>query len=182
MTLLADLPADLPADLSADLPVLRLRPIPVAEPRPARGVLPPTGEGAPPPGQAELPFAPPAGSPRRGAAPRPARPDGLPDPREWARRFAQVALEVAAGLRPPAQVLRWTTPSVQAALTRRHALAQRAGGRPTRTTVRSLHVCEPAPAVCEVSVVVTDGRRVRALALRLQAEGGRWRVGALELG
>jgi hypothetical protein len=173
------------ADLPAVVPSLRLRPVPVAEPRPALRVLPAPDETAAGAGQAQLPLErPPAPATARALRPagRELRDDGLPDPQEWAQRFAQVALEVAAGLRPPAQLLRWTTTGVLAGLTRRHALAQRSGGRPVRPTVRSLHVHEPADAVCEVSVVLGDGPRVRALALRLQGEGGRWRVTAFELG
>jgi hypothetical protein len=97
-------------------------------------------------------------------------------------RFSQVALEVASGLRPAAQLVRWTTPAVVAALGRRHALAQRGGGRPPRATVRSVRLCEPAPGVGEVAAVVAAGPRVRALAFRMEDEGGRWRVVAFELG
>jgi hypothetical protein len=194
MTLVADLPAAAPA------PTLRLRPIPVAEPRPAVGVL--SRGDATTPGQEPLPLGPGGGPPpawsgwsgwsgwpgrRHGGAAGPAGPAGpsgaaRPEPREWALQFSQVALEVATGLRPPAQLLRWTTPRVLAALTRRHALAQRSGGRPPRGTVRSVHVCEPAGGVAEVAAVVAAGARVRALAFRMEGEGDRWRVSALELG
>jgi hypothetical protein len=169
-----------PAAFAGGAPALRLRPIPVAEPRPARGVLPPPDGD--PPGQAVLPLAA-AGVASRVVQPwRPARPPGLPDPVEWAGQAARVALEVATGLRPPAQLVRWSTQPVLAALTRRHALAQRGGGRPARAAVRSLRVCEPAPAVAEVAAVVTDGTRVRALAFRMEGEGERWRISAFELG
>ncbi len=181
MTLVAELVADeAPAAPAGGVPALRLRPIPVAEPRAARGVLPPPGGD--PPGQAVLALG------GTGVAPggvqpwRPARPAGLPDPAEWAGQAARVALEVATGLRPPAQLVRWATQPVLAALTRRHALAQRGGGRPPRATVRSLRVCEPATAVAEVAAVVTDGSRVRALAFRMEGEGDRWRISAFELG
>jgi hypothetical protein len=171
MTLTADTP-----------PALRLRPIPVREPDTALGVRPAAPDGAPV-GQVPLPFeaacAPSPPSAGRGPVPW----GGAPaDPREWALRFSQVALEVATGLRPPAQLVRWTTPEVIAALGRRHALAQRGGGRPPRATVRSLRLCEPAPGVGEVTAVVTAGPRVRALAFRMEDEGGRWRVVAFELG
>jgi hypothetical protein len=171
MTLTADTP-----------PALRLRPIPVREPGTALAALPPAPE-EPPAGQVPLPFeAGPAPSP-----PLPGRGEvawgGAPaDPREWALRFSQVALEVVTGLRPPAQLVRWTTPDVIAALGRRHALAQRGGGRPPRSTVRSVRLCEPVPGVGEVTAVVASGPRVRALAFRMEDEGGRWRVVAFELG
>jgi Family of unknown function (DUF6459) len=166
MTLIVDTP-----------PALRLRPIPVREPGPAHG-LPPHARDEAPEGQLLLPFQAVAPIPpvtaRAGAAPG--------DAREWAVRFSQVALEVAAGLRPPAQLVRWTTPAVIAALGRHHALAQRGGGRPPRATVRSVRLCEPVPGVGEVTAVVAAGPRVRALAFRMEDEGGRWRVVAFELG
>jgi hypothetical protein len=171
MTLTADTP-----------PVLRLRPIPVREPGTALGVPSPAAdqpsEGQVPlPFEAVLPTSPPLPAP--GQAPGGG---GPADPREWAIRFSQVALEVASGLRPAAQLVRWTTPAVMAALGRRHALAQRGGGRPSRATVRSLRLCEPVPGVGEVTAVVAAGPRVRALAFRMEDEGGRWRVVAFELG
>ena len=161
MTLTADTP-----------PALRLRPIPVREPGPALEVLAPAGDQGP---ERHAP------SPSPGPEPAP-WPGAPTDPREWALRFTQVALEVATGLRPPPQLVRWTTPAVSAALGRRHAPAQRGGGRPPRPTIRSVRVYEPGPGVGEVTAVVAAGSRVRALAFRMEDEGGRWRVVAFELG
>jgi hypothetical protein len=36
-------------------------------------------------------------------------------------------------------------------------------------------VCQPSVGIAEVSVVVDDGRRARALAMRLEGADGRWR-------
>ena len=38
----------------------------------------------------------------------------LPDPRRWAAHIAQGLVEVMHGVRPPSQVMRWTTPEVYA--------------------------------------------------------------------
>jgi hypothetical protein len=163
-------------------PALTLRPIPVRDPGAARGVLAPAPD-EPPAGQVPRPFeaARTTSPPLRG--PGPAADGRAPtDPREWALRFSQVALEVATGLRPAPQLVRWTTPAVMAALGRRHALAQRGGGRPQRATVRSVRLFEPVAGVGEVTAVVAAGSRVRALAFRMEDEGGRWRVVAFELG
>ncbi|MGO4343438.1 Rv3235 family protein [Pedococcus sp. 2YAF34] len=114
---------------------------------------------------------------------QPTRRDDLPDPREWAGHLAQALVEVMGGVRPAPQVLRWTTPEVYAVVARRAAVSARRGMPPTRrTVVRSLRVCEPADGVAEVSAVVVDGGRVRALALRLVGLDGRWRVEALQVG
>lgn len=115
----------------------------------------------------------------------------LPEPRDWAARIGQALVEVMTGSRPAPQVLRWTTPEVYAVVARRGALAaRRAGaGRLTdrspvrhRVAVRRVLVCEPADGVAEASVVVVDGGRVRALAMRLTGQDGRWRVEALQVG
>jgi hypothetical protein len=136
-----------------------------------------------PEGQVPLPFDTSAPAPLPAPAPVAATQGrGPDDPREWAVRFSQAALEVVSGLRPPAQLVRWTTPEAMAELARLHALVQRGGGRPPRATVRSVRLCEPVPGVGEVAAVVTAGPRVRALAFRMEGEGGRWRVVAFELG
>ncbi|MEO6020384.1 MAG: Rv3235 family protein [Knoellia sp.] len=111
----------------------------------------------------------------------------LPEPGPWAGQIAQAIVEVMSGLRPAPQVVRWTTPQVYAVVARRGAVAARrraARSRPLaqRALVRSVHVCEPADGVAECSVVVSDGARVRAMALRLTGQDGRWRVEALQIG
>lgn len=109
----------------------------------------------------------------------------LPEPQAWVETFVRVACEVGAGRRPPAQLQRWTTGDVFATLARRHALAARApqqANRGTATVVRSVRCCAVEEWVREASAVVVDRGRVRAVALRLEAVGGRWRVTALEIG
>ncbi len=197
-------------------PPLRRLPLPVCEPFPAHGWRPkdvpagnqqpllplgdlhadtrdpvptsavPAGAGGPRAGSARArPHpGPPAEAPEQPAG-RCARP-GPADPQAWARQFLHAALEAVAGIRPPAQLVRWTTTEVQAQLTRRSALTERlrATGPPSRGNPRvlTLRVCEPAAGVCEVGAVVTDPPRVRAVALRLETVQGRWRATALELG
>lgn len=111
----------------------------------------------------------------------------LPDPEPWAAQIAQAIVEVMSGLRPAAQVVRWTTPQVYAVIARRGALAGRrraAGSRGAtqRAVVRTVRACEPADGVAECSVVVSEGARVRAMAIRLSGLDGRWRVEALQIG
>ena len=122
---------------------------------------------------------------------QPTRRGDLPDPEPWAGHIAQALVEVMAGTRPAPQVLRWTVPEVYAVVARRAAVSARravAAGRrdgaapARRTVVRSVRVCEPADGVAEVSAVVVDGGRVRALAFRLVGLDGRWRVEAMQVG
>lgn len=121
----------------------------------------------------------------------------LPDPRAWAHRLGLAIAEVLVGQRAPTQVVRWTTPEVYAVIARRALVAarrSRTDGRSgtdgrfrpgiprARILVRRVHVCRPADGVAEASVILQDGPRVRAMALRLTGFDGRWRVESLEVG
>ncbi|HBO53948.1 Rv3235 family protein [Janibacter terrae] len=116
---------------------------------------------------------------------QPTRACDLPDPREWAAHIAQGLVEVMHGVRPPGQVMRWTSPEVYVVVARRGSRAARRAtttGRSHRTRVVRVHTCEPAPDVVEAAVVLVDGGRVRALALRLVGRDRRWVVEALQVG
>jgi hypothetical protein len=113
----------------------------------------------------------------------------LPDPQVWGGRIACALLEVMTGLRPPPQVLRWTTPEVYSVVARRGATVARRSARGRapvtarpRITALRVRVCEPADGVAEVTVVVRAGERVRAVAMRLNGQDGRWKVSALQIG
>jgi hypothetical protein len=114
--------------------------------------------------------------------------DDLPDPTAWAGRITLALLEVMTGVRPAPQVLRWTSPEVYAVVARRSALVARrvAEGNAPRTRPRlrviRVRVCEPADGVAEATVVISDGPRVRAVAVRLVGQDGKWRVSALQVG
>jgi hypothetical protein len=115
--------------------------------------------------------------------PQPTRRRDLPDPEQWAAHLAQAIVEVMAGARPAAQILRWTTPEVYAVLSRRALVSTRRAGPATRrAAVRRVRFCEPADGVVEACAVVVDGGRVRALAMRLVGIDRRWRIEALQLG
>jgi hypothetical protein len=134
----------------------------------------------------------------------------LPDPAEWAHRIGLAVAEALVGVRPPTQLVRWTTPEVYAVIQRRATVVARralaasaqpsrsrlqasrtagagmAAGSPVpaarpRILVRRVHVCTPTDGVAEASVVLQDGSRVRAMALRLTGFDGRWRVEALQV-
>ena len=111
------------------------------------------------------------------------------EPSVVVRRLALAAVEVILGRRPAAQLARWLTPGVLQALRTRADLGRRAGidaARPTGGTrpaaVRRAHVCPVEPHVVEAAVVVDDGCRVRAVAVRLETHRGVWRATALDVG
>lgn len=174
---------------------LRLLPIPDTEPAPDLEPYPPdlqpglTGRDEPAGDQPQQPAlalalvpAPPVRFESFGPRATPTR--ELPDPQAWTRRLVQAMVEVLSGVRPPAQLARWTSPDVYAGLQRR--IAPR--GRPARVeagrrpVVRSVHVCQPADGVVEACAVLVGGSRVRAVALRLEGLDGRWRMTAVQLG
>ncbi|MBX6391757.1 MAG: hypothetical protein IRZ08_22675 [Frankia sp.] len=97
-------------------------------------------------------------------------------PRAAAALVVRALVEVLSGLRPVGHLAGWTTYPLQSALERYGGWFQ--GG----TAVRSMRVSEPRPGAAEVSAVVSRGDRAAAIALRMEATDGRWRVTALHLG
>lgn len=120
------------------------------------------------------------------ASPRQTRRTDLPEPQEWAARMALAVMEVLRGTRSLPQLMRWTSPDVYAAIGAQ-VMAAGAGRADLRTRrrapvrIRRVRVCEPADGVAEAAVVLLDGTRTRAMALRLVGLDGRWRIEALTL-
>jgi hypothetical protein len=114
----------------------------------------------------------------------PPRPRGLPDPGSWGRRLLVGMIETAGGRRPLHQLAGMLSPSVGRGL---GADFERAALRGTphwlhRAAVRSVRAAEPAVGVAELCATVEAGRRVRAVAMRLEEHRGRWRCTRLQLG
>ena len=108
--------------------------------------------------------------------------DHLPDPGAVATHVVHAAVEVLRGARPVTQLMRWLSPEVYEQLARR--CEDRRTIRPARTMpphVQRARISEPADGVAEVSLVVRDGARVRAVAVRLEGVDRRWRATALEM-
>lgn len=107
------------------------------------------------------------------------------EPGRLASTIAQAGVEVLMGRRSVGQLARWLTPGVYDALHDRATLTLRAvGPRSARRapTVRRARVWRVDEHALEASVVVDDGLRVRAVALRLESHRGSWRATALEIG
>jgi hypothetical protein len=167
---------------------LRIRPVPVSdepyddepEAAPPQVVgslaltLPGLGRTRPP---VPLRLVPPAQAPDPAGRPAPLGP--------VAARLAQAVAEVLAGGRSPAQLADHATLDVLRQLER--SVGRLGGSHPRRAgqlihpRVTSIHIGEPAERVAELCVVVDLGFRRRALALRLEARGQRWRCTALQL-
>lgn len=117
--------------------------------------------------------------PRGTVAPR----SGLPDASAWAGSLALALFEALLAQRPVGQLSRWVDDVVLAELSYRQRRVV-TGGRRSQVSakVRSVRAQHPHPEVAEVTATVAVGRRVLALALRLEALGDRWLCTALEVG
>ena len=108
----------------------------------------------------------------------------LPDPTRMCCAMVQAAVEGLRGARPLAQLTRWVSPEVYDRLALRAQLVQGAGTPLTtgRAGIRRIRVCRIGHDTAEATVVVDDGPRVRAVAVRLEGHRGRWRATAMEIG
>lgn len=113
--------------------------------------------------------------------PRP-RPVDLPDPRAWCGALVHTCVEVLLGARAPGQLARWLTADLYASLSRRAVIGQAQPLGARRVRVLRVHLCRIDDTHHEGAVVLHDGRRVRAAAIRIEEYRGRWRATALEIG
>lgn len=175
--------ADAPLALVPALPALRLLPTPACEP-PYDDELPPRPQHATTPlgplralAPVPLRLVPAAPAPGFDEDEGPLRTpaEDLPPARPVAHALVQGLLEVLAGVRPVSQLQRGTTPELFAQLEQVVTGRPRpAGARPVTGAVRSLHVQQRPEGVVEVCATVRRGRRMAAIALRLEGIGGRW--------
>jgi hypothetical protein len=102
-----------------------------------------------------------------------ARP-GLPSPAAVTRDIALGLLEVEAGCRSAVQLERIFSQELWESLEQR--IGRRGGPLPSGRSLISVHCQEDRPGLADTVAVVHKGDRVRPVALRLDASGGRWRV------
>ena len=112
----------------------------------------------------------PAPGPAGGSAARTSASPGLAgSTAAWPRQFAQVMVEILAGVRPQRQIDALTTDRVRAQI--RHLGPVLAADR--RPRIQRVVTSRPTASVVEMSVVVSFGPRSRALAMRLEYVAGR---------
>ncbi len=87
----------------------------------------------------------------------------------WPRQFAQVMVEILAGVRPARQIFPWTTDRVRAQI--RHLGPVLAADR--RPVIKRIVTSRPATRVVEMTVIVSSGPRSRALAMRFEHAAAR---------
>ncbi|MCI7551607.1 MAG: Rv3235 family protein [Actinomycetaceae bacterium] len=114
-------------------------------------------------------------------------PHDFPDARRIGGLIARQCIETLIGLRPMRYLQAWMTPGVFHSFSK-YVSALHAGRMrnprnqrhlaPRIVNVRAFH---PKNRVAEVSAIVFDGRRVRAVAVRLEVRRRKWIVTALEI-
>jgi hypothetical protein len=132
----------------------------------------------------------PGGAPPSGATARPASDVAARDirtPEPVLEHLALSAIEVIAGARDLEQLGRWVTREVCEHLSIRVTIASRArrvrgavGKRPVILGTR-VSAFRTAQTVVDGVVTVTMRDRTRAVALRIEWEGGRWRASAIHV-
>ena len=108
-------------------------------------------------------------------APEPTSALDLPDLNEWCGNFARNVLEVYAGRRAPAQLIKQFHHRIFCELIRKSGSEKEIG------RIRKLHITEPLDGICEGTVTVRFADRLRALVFRFEGIDGRWLCTALQL-
>jgi hypothetical protein len=106
----------------------------------------------------------------------------LGDPGSFGRSLLTGCFEVMHGRRAPVQLVQLVSRSVFTGLARDLNNPDFVKRWPSKSSVRSVRHFTPADGVAEVSAVIQSDGRVRAAALRLEAQHGQWRCVKLQLG
>lgn len=107
------------------------------------------------------------------------------DPRQWGGRVTLAAFEIMLGHRSANQLSRLVDSRTLQALamhTSRYGIERKRAGQsaPGRPRLTSVHCFQPHPDAAEITAVVHDGFRYRAVAMRLTARGTQWVTTAFE--
>lgn len=109
----------------------------------------------------------------------------LDDLSKVASILTKAVVEVLLGTRSINQVQAWLLEDVWHVIRRRAYLSQRSAPprrHPSSVRIIRVHPCRVDDRTCELSVVLHDGHRVRAAALRLTLHRQRWRAAAIRIG
>jgi len=107
--------------------------------------------------------------------PVPTSASALPDLHTWTMKFIVSVIEIWAGRRQPAQLIRSCHRVIYMELLRNTG-SQKEIGR-----IRNIHQSEPLDGICESTVTVRYGDRLRAIIIRFEGVDGRWLCTALRL-
>jgi len=108
-------------------------------------------------------------------APEPTSAEDLPALDEWCANFARNVLEVFAGRRQPAQLTKTFHHRIFSEFVKKSGSEKEVG------KIRKIHMSEPLDGICETTVTVRFGVRLRALVFRFEGIDNRWLCTALTL-
>ncbi len=99
----------------------------------------------------------------------------LPELHTWTMKFIVSVVEVWAGRRQPAQLIRWCHRVIYLELLSQSGTQKEIG------RIKSIHQSEPFDGICESTVVIKFGERYRSAVIRFEGVDGRWLCTALAL-
>lgn len=99
----------------------------------------------------------------------------LPELHAWTMKFIVSVVEVWAGRRQPAQLIRWCHRVIYLELLSQTGTQKEIG------RIKSIHQNEPFDGICESTVVIKFGARYRSAVIRFEGVDGRWLCTALHL-
>jgi len=99
----------------------------------------------------------------------------LPDIQSWAMKFVVSVVEVWAGRRQPAQLIRWCHRVIYLDLLKHSGTTQEIG------KIKSIHQSQPLDGICESTAIIRFGSRYRSVVIRFEGVDGRWLCTALEM-
>jgi hypothetical protein len=110
-----------------------------------------------------------------GFEPTPTSSQDLPELHTWTMKFAVSVLEIWAGRRQPAQLI---------SRCHRHTyteLLKGVGSQREVGRIRTIHQNEPLDGICESTVTVRFGQRLRAMVIRFEGVDEKWLCTELKL-
>ena len=107
--------------------------------------------------------------------PIPSSATDLPELHQWTMKFIVSVLEIWAGRRQPAQLIRSCHRVIYLELLRKTGSQSEIG------KIKSIHQSEPLDGICESTVTVRFGNRLRAIVIRFEGVDGHWLCTALRL-
>ncbi len=107
--------------------------------------------------------------------PIPSSATDLPELHQWTMKFIVSVLEIWAARRQPAQLIRSCHRVIYLELLRKTGSQSEIG------KIKSIHQSEPLDGICESTVTVRYGNRLRAIVIRFEGVDGHWLCTALRL-
>lgn len=110
-----------------------------------------------------------------GFEPIPTSASELPELHSWTMKFAVSVLEIWAGRRQPAQLISKLHRQIYM------DLLKQVGSQKEIGRIKSIHQCQPLDGICESTITVRFGDRLRAMVIRFEGVDQRWLCTELRL-